>query len=195
MKKKLLSLALLSAAWLACGSAQAWDKPAQVDGVYQIGTVSELEWFAEAVNGGQTTLDAVLTADLDFDGVDYIPIGSSDTNKYQGHFNGQGHKISNLYIDKGSSDNVGFFTYLRGGTSSDPTIVENLIIDETCSFKGGNRVGALCGNAKNGDDLIIRNCVNMANVTAVKTCGAFVGAAQGNNYAKIMVTNSTLALG
>ena len=49
-KTKLFSLALLAAAWLAGGSAQAWDEPAQIDGVYQIGTASELEWFAEWVN-------------------------------------------------------------------------------------------------------------------------------------------------
>ena len=37
-------------AWFVGGSAQAWDEPSQVDGVYQIGTASELEWFAEYVN-------------------------------------------------------------------------------------------------------------------------------------------------
>ena len=40
-RTKLFSAALLAAAWLAGGSAQAWDKPAQdADGVYQIGTAS-----------------------------------------------------------------------------------------------------------------------------------------------------------
>jgi hypothetical protein len=32
------------------GTDETWDEPAQVDGVYQIGTASELEWFAEYVN-------------------------------------------------------------------------------------------------------------------------------------------------
>ena len=50
MKKQFFSLALFAAAWLAGGSVQAWDEPTQVDDVYQIGTASELEWFAEYVN-------------------------------------------------------------------------------------------------------------------------------------------------
>ena len=49
-RTKLFSVAVLAAAWLAGGSALAWDEPAQVDGVYQIGTASELEWYAEYVN-------------------------------------------------------------------------------------------------------------------------------------------------
>ena len=50
-RTRLFSVALLAAAWLAGGSAQAWDEPAKdADGVYQIGTASELEWFAGYVN-------------------------------------------------------------------------------------------------------------------------------------------------
>ena len=88
-KTKLFSVALLAAAWLAGGSAQAWDEPAQVDGVYQIGTASQLEWFAEYVNGvtddmatntpeesnARLSAQAVLTADIDMTGIEHAPIG------------------------------------------------------------------------------------------------------------------------
>jgi len=118
-RTKLFSAALLAAAWLAGGSAQAWDEPAQVDGVYQIGTASELEWFAEYVNGvtddmatntpeesnARLSAQAVLTADIDMTGIDHAPIGRytkedgsvRDTYKFAGKFDGQFHTISNGY--------------------------------------------------------------------------------------------------
>ena len=89
-RTKLFSLALLAAAWLVGGSAQAWDEPAQDEnGVYQIGTASELEWFAEYVNSvtddmatntpeesnARLSAQAVLTADIDMTGIDHSPIG------------------------------------------------------------------------------------------------------------------------
>ena len=96
MKKQLLSLALLSAAWLACGSAQAHDgdhsytngictidectdkyQPAEkVDGVYLLGNVGNVEWMSAKVGAGETEpgdggkpyaiCSYKLTADIDY---------------------------------------------------------------------------------------------------------------------------------
>ena len=85
MKKNyLFSLAFLALAWMTGFSARAWDEPAQVDGVYQIGTASELEWFAEYVNSvtgnddpdkdAKLTAQAVLTANIDMAGIDHSPL-------------------------------------------------------------------------------------------------------------------------
>ena len=41
----------------------------QKDGVYQIGTVDELIWFAKQVNGGNTAISGALTADIDLGGI------------------------------------------------------------------------------------------------------------------------------
>ena len=65
-RTRLFSVALLAAAWLAGGSAQAWDEPAQVDGVYQIGSAQDWADFCSLHNnGGDQKLNAVLTADID----------------------------------------------------------------------------------------------------------------------------------
>lgn len=54
-----------------------------------------------------------LEADIDLEGVDWAPMGwwSADTdNRFQGHFNGNGHTISNLKVD------IGGYAGFLGGT-------------------------------------------------------------------------------
>ena len=81
----------------------AWDgttvsEPTAIDGVYQIGTGAELAWFAKTVNGGSTAISGVLTADIDLAGYAWTPIGNN-SKKFAGSFDGQNHKICNLYIN------------------------------------------------------------------------------------------------
>lgn len=57
---------LVSAAvWIGVMPASAINV---VDNVYQITSADEFIEFAELVNGGQSGIDAVLTADVDFTG-------------------------------------------------------------------------------------------------------------------------------
>ena len=82
-KRSLFRLAFIVGTWMIGNSVWAWDKPAQVEGVYQIGTASELEWFAEYVNSvtgnddpdkdAKLTAQAVLTANIDMAGIDHSP--------------------------------------------------------------------------------------------------------------------------
>ena len=186
-KTKLFSVALLAAAWLAGGSALAWDEPAQdSDGVYQIGTASELEWFAEQVNAGSTDISAQLTTDITFnENENYAPIGNS-SNPYKGTFDGGGHRIINRNVNTGSSNEAGFFGRLNGGA-----FIKNLILDSSCSFKGNHVIGAFAGAMTGGGTVVFENCVNEASVTATADNGAssaFVGASQGT-AAAISLTN------
>ncbi|MBO4551433.1 MAG: hypothetical protein J5733_11945, partial [Bacteroidaceae bacterium] len=68
---------------------------------YEIDNVDKLITFAQRVNAGEQTLNAVLTADIDMKGQAWAaPIGDWTVNginsAYKGHFDGQGHSISNL---------------------------------------------------------------------------------------------------
>ncbi|MBP5392188.1 MAG: hypothetical protein J6Y59_00040, partial [Bacteroidaceae bacterium] len=93
MSKKLLNLCL--AMLLSVVSTAAWAL-SEVNGVYQIGTAADLEEFAQLVNGGGVYANAVLTADIDR-GIDGTMIGTQ-TNEYQGLFDGAGHTIKiNMY--------------------------------------------------------------------------------------------------
>jgi len=201
-RTKLFSAALLAAAWLAGGSAQAWDEPAQVDGVYQIGTASELEWFAEYVNGvtddmatntpeesnARLSAQAVLTADIDMTGIDHAPIGRytkedgsvRDTYKFAGKFDGQFHTISNLVIDRPDDEAIGLFGFVRGNAK-----IKNIIMAASCSIRGKNRVGSIIGliqtNTYNAttspnDFLEILNCVSYATLTTTSGAAGMIGA-------------------
>lgn len=194
-RSKLFSLALLAAAWLAGGSAQAWDEPAQdANGVYQIGTGSELEWFAEYVNGvtddmaaEETTprlsAQAVLTADIDMTGIDHAPIGRytkedgsvRDTYKFAGKFDGQFHTISNLVINRPDDEAIGLFGFCRGNAK-----IKNIIMAASCSITGKNRVGSIVGliqtNTGSADGLEILNCVSYATLTTTSGAAGMVGA-------------------
>ena len=196
-RTKLFTAALFAAAWLAGGSAQAWDEPAQINGVYQIGTASELEWFAEYVNSvtddmaennpdesnARLSAQAVLTADIDMTGIDHSPIGRytkedgsvRDTYKFAGKFDGQFHTISNLVIDRPDDEALGLFGFCRGNAK-----IKNIIMDATCSIRGKNRVGSIIGliqtNTGASDGLEILNCVSYATLTTTSGAAGMIGA-------------------
>ena len=192
MKKNyLFSLAFLALAWMTGFSARAWDEPAQVDGVYQIGTASELEWFAEYVNSADgsnsemLTAKAVLTADIDLEGIEHSPIGASTTYKFDGEFDGQFHRIKNMIINN-TAENQAFFGCVRGNA-----IIKNIIIDKSCSVTAGNRAAGLIGTLQTAADGKCRvlNCVNEANITSVSgVASGIIGAGQ-SGYAFFKIHN------
>lgn len=97
------------------GSAAA--DPELKDGYYQIGSASDLQWFASQVNAGHITYNAKLTADIDLSGVTWTSIGTS-SDLFSGTFDGDGHSLSNLNIQ--SSD------YQRIILVGDTAVVENV---------------------------------------------------------------------
>ena len=175
-RTKLFTAALFAAAWLAGGSAQAWDEPAQVDGVWQLGSVNDVEWFAEYVEAGNSTANAVLTSDIDYEGQTHTPIGQNQDRKYNGVFDGQHFRIKNLHM---TGQNTGFFGFVRGGTT-----IQNIIFDASCSFEATERCGSLIGfvQAKAGGAISINNVVNFASVTSgSKVAGGIVAAGHTND--------------
>ena len=187
-RTKLFSLALLAAAWLAGGSVQAWDEPAQdADGVWQLGSVNDVEWFSDYIEAGNLTACAVLTADIDFEGVEnaHTPIGRNAEHKFDGTFDGQFHRIKGMVINT-SAENQGFFGWIRGNA-----VIKNLIIDKSCSITGGNRSAAIAGTLQTPAEFKckILNCVNEADVTSVGGVAAgFIGAGQ-SSYAYFEIHN------
>ena len=197
MKKSyLFSLAVFAVAWMTGSSTRAWDEPTQVDGVYQIGTASELEWFAEYVNSVTDDMvqsdkdlrlaaNAVLTADIDMKGIDHTPISRytkedgtvRDTYKYVGRFDGQFHTISNLVIDRPDDEALGLFGFVRCNAK-----IKNIIMDATCSIRGKNRIGSIIGliqtpvSDADGGPLEILNCVSFATLTTTSGAAGMIGA-------------------
>lgn len=157
------------------------------NGYYQISNVSELYWFADYVNAGNTSANAVLTNDinvnenvldekgqLNTDTSEFLawePIGSY-SNRYAGVFDGNSHSISGLYLESENSYQ-GFI-----GALILPGTIKNLGIKESY-FNGKQYVGAICAM----NYATISNCYNNSSVNGQESVGGICGASWGNETA------------
>ena len=170
-----------------CGAID--EVPALVDGWYLIDNHHKLYWFANKVNSGSTTINGKLTADivvnenvltadgsLNGDGSNFTawtPIGT-ESCKYAGTFDGQGHTVSGLYFNNTSTLYVGLFGYVTGGTISNVGVVDSYI-------RANEYVGAVVGRLYNGTSTIT-NCFNEATIYTTNNSYAFAGGIAGHAY-------------
>ena len=138
---------------------------------YRIGTAEGLKWFRDKVNNAtkepDTKICAELTKDIDLSGEAWTPIGIggafyAGTPPYSGTFDGKGHTIKNLSIDR-SAHYVGLFGYVYGGT------IRNLTVSG--SVKGSEHTGGIAGAANGGT---FENCANQCAVQG-GTTGGIIG--------------------
>ena len=112
---------------------------------YEISNAGQLYWFAEQVNSGDTSLNAVLTTDIvvnetvlaadGFLGADpdtlrmWRSIGDDDTeNIFKGIFDGQGHTISGLYFSNDSNESDVMCASLFGFSAG---IIQNVGLEDS----------------------------------------------------------------
>lgn len=133
-----------------CSVCSAVDaSPEQVNGVYQISNADELMWFAQTVNSGNSSISAVLTADIDLTDKAWTAIG--DFNKpFAGSFDGQNHTVT-------FDNTYGLFYRVRGASNSARAEIKNVIIK-------GTALGA--GVAYYVQFANFENCINRADVSA-----------------------------
>ena len=182
MKKRLLPMLLLAALWVtAGGQAKAQDSALEnltiQDGVCQISTASDLANFALAVNEGNTSLDAVVTQDLDFASYDGTFTGIAlDGVPYVGTFDGQGHRIKNLTIDGQGAFFTGLFRMVGDGC-----VIKNLIMDKTCAIINGSNACAMVASNYNKVASTI-TLIGLGNEGSVQSTGQYVGSIAAINY-------------
>ena len=176
------------------------------DGSYEISTADKLYAFAAAVNGGKTTINGELTANivvnekvLDEEGKLsssssnfrlWTPIGTKDY-KYTGIFDGADYTISGLYFNDNTQSYVGLFGYIGDEYSTDSTkevTIQNLGVLNSY-FCGDSYVGGVVG--RGDDEVKVTNCYNTG---AVSGTGGYVGGVVGlggnhNNGYNAKVTN------
>lgn len=63
-------------------------------GYYELSSASDLLWFANEINKGQSNLNGKLTGDIDLTDVTWIPIEG-----FEGIFDGQNYKITNINFE------------------------------------------------------------------------------------------------
>ena len=205
--RKITSLAILGLMWLMGSAAFAddhgyvngictmhddcdehFERPQQdADGFYMLYNAGNVEWISQQVADNNLYLDCKLMNDIDFENIENLhsPIGPNDGRKYNATFDGQGHRIKNMIINRPDTERQGFFGDLRGNPNDrgEGTVIKNLIIDKSCSITGGLRTGGITGTGQNNAmEIIIMNCVNEASITTTaKNAGGITGGSTGNH--------------
>lgn len=151
-------------------------------GYYAIGNMGQLYWFADYVNAGNDTANAVLTSDitinnnvlndsgeLNGDGSNFMPwvqIGNSNI-PFHGKFNGNNHCIKGIYLSDSTSQHVGMFGDLAG-------TVQNLNIEDSyiSSIDSYTETGMITGIMSGGK---INNCTCSGYVTGDMYTGGICG--------------------
>ena len=170
---------------------------------YAIYNKAGLYWFAQQVNNSGIHYafrdkTVLLTADIDLEDELWTPIGQTGAGQFEGVFNGQGHTIYNLNIQRGDFTNglpaTGLFGWLNSG------IVKNLTIDGA-TVVGNEFVGTVVGYIENHTEGrgVVDNCtVKNATVSGIyKGLGGIcegdkVGGAVGFINGNCAVTNCTV---
>ena len=184
--------------------------PVQLNGVYQLSTKEELFWFRDAVNGGQYSLNAALTQDIDLEGTaDWVRIAngssSNSSRAYTGTFDGQNHTIKNLSIKNTSSSSgkyLALFERVVGKGRICSLKLENVQIEgyqyaaafvaynagtvENCHVVSGrisakySNYGGICAETTSTSKII--GCSNAA---AIEGDGSYLGGIAGANAGEI----------
>lgn len=154
----------------------------------RIRTADQLRSFRDRVNSGETSLNAILMNDID--------LGCDEENQwepirdFEGIFEGNGNRISGVYINRGENYRALFGTVKAGAT------VKNLCVDgsitgqafvggivgvnegkiENCFniatvIGGADQVGGIAGNNSGS----ITNCYNKGSVRGIRILGGIVG--------------------
>ena len=142
------------------------------NGIFELGTDKQLNWFAHYATKIDATANAILTADIDMTEVIGFPgIGNPD-KPYTGTFDGQGHKISGLMIDNQATEQpAGFFNEATAGA-----VIKNFTLDNTCYIIGHHYVAAFVGHVAGNGEVLLEQLGNEADVTAWnQNAGGIVG--------------------
>ena len=164
-----------------------------------ISTAEQLALYAYNVNndvknskGYYCARNVELQADIDLSAHYWIPIGYSSSYYFNGNFNGNGHKITGLYIDDETKyDYVGLFGYYYTGSNGSRSITDLTIADFSIDAPSSRVVGAIAGIGYSD----ISNCfVVNGSITASEKAGCIAGhmngTLSGNYYANCTVTIS-----
>ena len=167
-----------------CSQCDLFEPAELKDGYYQIANAGQLFWFAKYINTVDRTASAVLTDDIDLENRPWSPIGftSEKSNNFRGHFDGQGHTITGLYVE-GDRAGLGFFGEVRTGTVENFTIYGEVVVNKEYNYVGGV-IGSACGLNSSDHGLerngaTIRNITSYVNLTAgahgIGMVGGFIG--------------------
>lgn len=177
-----------------------WTGEGTVNNPYVITTAQQLADLSYMVNKGTGYSGNYikLGADIDLNygstvsasGTNFskwTPIGSSNSFRFEGRFDGNYHTIKGIYLN-GSCSYAGLFGYV-GGSSCE---VKNLCVQGYMNVKNASYVGGITGCLENAK---ISNCANKVIIISDGDCGGIVGDNSGTvsacaNFADIKAVNT-----
>lgn len=117
-------------------------------------------------------------------GEGWQPIGV-ESSKFKGVFNGNGHTIYGMTINRPSGKGIGFFGYVDGATVSNLTIEGDIVAHQD--------VGGFAGNAQNST---FDKCTFKGTIKADESLGGIVGSAGSiSNFTSCATLGSTITGG
>jgi len=145
---------------------------------YEIGTKTDLKYLSEhstewTKHFKQTADIAFVAADFESDGEFYnggagfIPIGNI-SNLFEGSYNGDNYTIDGLFINRSSTDRIGFF-----GRTDDYAFISNIGMTNV-NITGKGLTGGLIGQAYYN----VSNCYVTGSVTGTSSVGGLIGQTQ-----------------
>ncbi len=160
---------------------------------YLINNLDELIWFRDSVNtyasDGSNQYKGKyvkLTADINLYGINWEPIGTNsvgDHMAFLGTFDGDGHTISNLYVNA-DGDHLGFFARVGSYAEVVTPTVKNItfnnvdVSSNTTTGHGGSYVGGVIANA--GGNSVVEN-ITVTGYVYVAGYG-YIGGIVGHGY-------------
>ncbi|MFK5855185.1 MAG: GLUG motif-containing protein [Bacteroidota bacterium] len=146
-----------------------------VSNPYQIENLNNLYWIAAHYTRWHAhyiqtnNIDAAATADW-FGGAGWLPIGGSPI-PFDGTYDGQGHTIDSISINRSDNAYHGFFATINEGTISNLKLTNLNIV--------GHHVGGLVGYA---GSTTITNCSTTGSISGDATVGGLVGMINLSTY-------------
>ncbi|PYI52029.1 S-layer homology domain-containing protein [Paenibacillus flagellatus] len=118
--------------------------------------------------------------DHDRDGKGWLPIGNDGAAPFTGTFDGGGHTIRGLKVDRGLSDFAGLFGYVKGGTLSNVQL-------GAADIRGKDFTGGLVGMLENG---VVENACTSGTVNGQGAVGGLAGAIRESTVSGVCSTSS-----
>jgi len=157
--------------------------PFLIESLEQLNSISSNTGFWDRNFKQINNINASATSTLNSDGgsgyYGFSPIGNSST-KFTGTYNGHGYSISNIYINRGTTDYIGFFGYTLGGS------ISNLNLS-SINIHGQYFVGGLVGF---NDNTNLTNCSSTGTASGTAAVGGLAGEIDNSTVDKCYSTAS-----
>lgn len=156
---------------------------------FSISTESELNKIAEWTSGYGNDFDGItlvlekdiaLSCNKDDKTTHFTPIGINSS--FKGTFDGKGHKISNLYVER--AGRAGLFASVYGASIKNLT-VEGTVVGSSYDGTDLTGVGGIVGFSTS--QIVIENCVSNVNVSS--SCENTGGICGNVNYVDSVIRN------